>query len=61
MKRFDDQYQLILEQSNKGKAKTEVKLEDSVAKWFDEEGYFLEQRFEDELKRLNKDLNKKVN
>ena len=53
MKRFDDIYQLYVEaKTEKGGAKTEEKLEQSVAQWFDEKGYFLEGKFEDELKTL---------
>lgn len=53
MKRFDDEYQLILEHSVKGGgAKSMESFEHSVAKWFDEKGYFLEKRFEDDVRAL---------
>lgn len=64
MKRFDDQYQLLVElKTNKnGGQPNESKLEDTIGKWIDEEGYFLERKFEDDLKRLySLMLNKKIN
>lgn len=64
MKRFDDQYQLLMElKTNNGQSTpAETKLENSIAKWIDEEGYFLEKKFEEDLKRVySKLLNKKQN
>ncbi|OTF78846.1 signal peptidase complex subunit 2-like protein [Euroglyphus maynei] len=64
MKRFDDQYQLLIElKTNKnGGQPCESKLEGSIGKWVDDEGYFLERKFEDDLKRLySRMLNKKTN
>lgn len=53
MKRFDDTYQLYLEASTRGgKGKSSEVLENTVARWFDEKGYFLEKRFEDEVRGL---------
>ena len=54
MKRFDDVYQLFIEQSVSGSkpGKSEEKLENSVSKWFDEKGFFLEKRFEDDVRNL---------
>lgn len=55
MKRFDDQYQLLFEIKDQGE-KREEKLESSVANWFDEEGYFLDDRFENDIEKLYKKL-----
>lgn len=53
MNRFDDIYKLCLEVSTKdGDAKSTEVLENTVAKWFDEKGYFLERRFEEEVRAL---------
>lgn len=59
MKRFDDLYTLYVEYSIKGKGlKQEGKIENTVAKWFDDEGYFLEKRFETDLKNMFSNLQK---
>ena len=55
MKRFDDLYELELEQVV-GKSKTTASLKGSVAKWFDEKGYFLEDRFYTELGKAHAQL-----
>lgn len=55
MKRFDDMYQLMFE-IKENNVKHEEKLESSVANWFDEEGYFLEKKFENEIDKLYKKL-----
>lgn len=64
MKRFDDQYQLLIElvTDDKNSKPVESKIKESISRWIDEEGYFLERKFQDDLKRTyGKMLNKKVN
>lgn len=62
LKRFDDIYELQLEYAAGGGAKTtEATLKKSVAKWFDENGVLLSDKFESEVTKLhNSLLNKKT-
>lgn len=52
MQRFDDLYELFIEQKTDNGGKSEEKMISSVSKWFDEKGYFLEGKFEDDVKNL---------
>lgn len=57
MKRFDDIYELEYEQSV-GANKSKSTLKGSVAKWFDEKGYFLEDKFEADLVKATQSTKK---
>lgn len=63
MKRYDDVYELSVDVVSEKGLKASDKLSGSVAKWFDEKGYFLYDNFEGELKKLYNRLNqnKKLN
>merc|ERR1711871_1225195 len=55
--RFDDNFMLTIEQRCKG-GQCEV-MEKSITKWFDASGYFHEDSFTEDVKRLVKDTEKK--
>lgn len=57
MKRFDDIYSLCLETS--GKSSDERTLTESAAKWFDDNGVFLNEKFESDVRKLHESLKEK--